>query len=109
MDLIKAQALFQSAKYTELVKGIKGSPGMELLEIKGFALQKLGRFEEALEVWNELISKDQHVASYYNERGVCKFQMRFRHAIDDFDKAISLEPDSAYFYSCRAYIKDKNR
>jgi Flp pilus assembly protein TadD len=46
-------------------------------------------------------------AAFYNERGVCKFQMRFKHAIQDFNEAIRLDPAEPYYYSCRAYIRDK--
>ena len=38
--------------------------------------------------WNKLIAMDASNAEYYNERGVCKFNMRFKHAMQDFDQAI---------------------
>ena len=33
--------------------------------------------------------------------------MRFKHAIQDFNRAVELDPKNPYFFSCRAYIKDK--
>jgi len=80
---------------------------IEFLELKGRALQRLDLFEEALGIWNVLISKNEQDADYYNERGVCKFQLRFKSSLDDLDMAVKLDPDNAYHYACRAYIKDK--
>ncbi len=60
-----------------------------------------------MDIWTNLIAQYPDAAEYYVERGVCKFNLRFKHAIQDFDQAIEMEPDNAYFYSCRAYIRDK--
>ncbi|MDB9883422.1 tetratricopeptide repeat protein, partial [Bacteroidia bacterium] len=68
---------------------------------------KSKKWEDAMNIWNLLIVASPQNADYYNERGVCKFNLRFKHSIQDFDKAIELEPTNSYFYSCRAYIKDK--
>ena len=60
-----------------------------------------------MDIWTLLIAKYPDAAEYYIERGVCKFNLRFKHAIQDFNQGIEMEPDNAYFYSCRAYIRDK--
>ncbi len=101
---MNAQELYDAGKFSEVTKLLKKDQPSELL---AFAYQKNKQWEEAMNVWNALITANPNEASYYNDRGVCKFNMRFKHAILDFDKAISLEPENAYFYSCRAYIKDK--
>lgn len=100
------EELLRQAKYKELLKLIGSSEKLDDLEYKAYALQKSGQFEGAMQVWTQLIASDER-ASFYNERGVCKFNMRFKHALDDFNQAISLEIENPYFWSCRAYVKDK--
>lgn len=97
------QELFEAGKYAKVISKLKGTPS----QLLAYAYQKNKQWEEAMNVWNTLIASNPNESSYYNERGVCKFNLRFKHSILDFDKAISLEPENAYFYSCRAYIKDK--
>ena len=98
--------LLRQGKYQELMELIGDSQEIADLEYKAYALQKSGAFEDAMQVWNQLISMDER-ASFYNERGVCKFNLRFKHSMDDFEKAVELEPENPYFWSCRAYVKDK--
>lgn len=109
---LKAAELYRAGSWNEallLISNIeKEAPAHTLaLEYKGLALQKLGKFEEALECWNALISNKGEVAMYYGERGVCKFNLRFKSAIDDFNQAVELEPKNAFRYSARAYVLDK--
>ncbi len=101
---MEVQGLFDAGKYEEVIAHLQDSEPSELL---AFAYQKSKKWEDAMNVWNLLISASPQRADYYNERGVCKFNLRFKHSIQDFDKAIELEPTNSYFYSCRAYIKDK--
>ena len=70
-------------------------------------LQRLSKFEDALEHWNVLISLEQNSASYYFERGVCKFNLQYKSAMEDFDEALRLEPENAYFHSGKAFLLDK--
>jgi tetratricopeptide (TPR) repeat protein len=107
MDLSRIKSLFTEGRYEDIIQGEISSVDPDIIEYCGLSLQKLGRFDEALEVWNQLIYRKPDFASYYNERGVCKFNMRFKHSIEDFDKAIELAPYDPYFYSCRAYVRDK--
>lgn len=106
-NLANAKSLFEQKKYVEVVKILKNSKNPEELSLKGYSLQKIEKWEEAMQVWNSLIVQNNLEPYYYLERGVCKFRMRFPHVLEDFDKAVSLNPSNPYFYSCRAYVKDK--
>ncbi|MGB0850610.1 MAG: tetratricopeptide repeat protein [Bacteroidia bacterium] len=101
MDVKK---LYEEGKYAEVISLLEKEETSELL---AYSYQKNKQWEEAMNAWNAMIIRHPNDASYYNERGVCKFNLRFKHAIQDFDKAIELAPNNAYYYSCRAYIKDK--
>jgi tetratricopeptide (TPR) repeat protein len=98
------QALYNEGKYEQVISLLKKDKPGPLL---AFAYQKSKLWEEAMNVWTMLIAAYPDAAEYYVERGVCKFNLRFKHAIQDFDQAIAMEDDNAYFYSCRAYIRDK--
>lgn len=98
------QALFDKGEYTAVIKQLKNEAPRPIL---AFAYQKNKEWEKAMDIWTTMIAKHPDAAEYYVERGVCKFNLRFKHAIQDFDLAIEMEPDNAYFYSCRAYIRDK--
>lgn len=104
---IKAESLFQQKEYNAVVKLLENYTDDAALRIRAFAFQKLGEWDAAMELWNLLIARNETTADFYLERGVCKFNLKFKHAIQDFDKAISLDSSNPYFYSCRAYIKDK--
>ncbi|MBT8327082.1 MAG: tetratricopeptide repeat protein [Bacteroidia bacterium] len=99
--------LFDKGEYETLVARLSDLKDVESLTLLGYSYQKLGKWESAMDVWTQLIVLNPYHADFYNERGVCKFQLRFKHAIQDFDKAIELVPTNPYFYGCRAYIKDK--
>ncbi|MFT5724611.1 MAG: tetratricopeptide (TPR) repeat protein [Bacteroidia bacterium] len=75
--------------------------------LKAEALQKLKRYEDAMNVWNIAIANFGDDAEFYAERGVCKFHLRFKSSIGDLNKAIDLDPKNGYRYACRAYVKDK--
>lgn len=107
MDLKKAQQAFNSEQYKETLSLIGSNNESTSLQLKAYAHQKLNEFEQAMECWNVLIQREPNNAQFYNERGVCKFNLRFKHAISDFNKAIELENTNPYFYASRAYVKDK--
>ena len=98
------QALFDQGDYADVIKKLKKGEPRPIL---AFAYQKSKLWEEAMDVWTTLIAKYPDAAEYFVERGVCKFNLKFKHAILDFNEAIEMEPTNAYFYSCRAYIRDK--
>ena len=103
----KLRTLFEQGQFELVVKHLHAPEGMDEFQLKAWALQKMGQFEQAMMLWNVLIKNDPQNAQHYSERAVCKFQLRFPHAIDDLDKALALEPNSSYYHACRAYIKDK--
>ena len=98
------QALFDQGDYAAVIKKLKKGEPRPIL---AFAYQKSKLWEEAMNVWTTLIAKYPDAAEYFVERGVCKFNLRFKHAILDFNEAIEMDPTNPYFYSCRAYIRDK--
>jgi len=98
------QALFDQGDYAAVIRKLKKGEPRPIL---AFAYQKSKLWEEAMNVWTTLIAKYPDAAEYFVERGVCKFNLRFKHAILDFNEAIEMDPTNAYFYSCRAYIRDK--
>lgn len=104
---MNTQVWYEQGNYEAVIDALEQKPDDNQLPILAFSYQKLKQWEKAMSCWNKLIAMDASNAEYYNERGVCKFNMRFKHAIQDFDQAILLEPENPYFYSCRAYIKDK--
>ena len=98
------QSLFDKGNYAAVIKQLKKNEPRPML---AFAYQKNKEWEKAMDIWTLLIAKYPDAAEYYVERGVCKFNLRFKHARQDFNQAIEMEPDNAYYYSCRAYIRDK--
>ena len=80
---------------------------LEEISLKGETLQKLKRYEDAMNIWNIAIANFGDQADFYAERGVCKFHLRFKSSIQDLDKAIELDPLNGYRYACRAYVRDK--
>lgn len=104
---MNAQHHFEQGDYTKALHLLKNASNPAELELKAYCFQKTAAFELAMLEWNILIKSFPEHASYYNERAVCKFNLRFKHAMEDFNKAISLEPDNPYYYACRAYVKDK--
>ena len=104
---MELKSLFEEGNYQEVIRLTAASSNADELQWRGFAFQKSGQFEQAMEVWNQLISRLPEAATFYNERGVCKFNLRFKHSLEDFDKAVSLEPENPYYWACRAYVRDK--
>ena len=98
------KALFEKGDYAAVIQHLSSAEPQPIL---AFAYQKNKEWEKAMDVWTILIAHNPDIAEYYVERGVCKFNLRFKHAIQDFNQAIEMEPTNAYFYSCRAYVRDK--
>ena len=98
------QTLFDNGEFDKVIDLLKdGEPNVNL----AFAYQKTKQWELGMNVWNALLVKSPENADYYNERGVCKFNLRFKHAIQDFNKAVELEPNNPYRYASRAFVKDR--
>lgn len=101
---------FKQGDFEFCLKEINKLPaplGIQEISLKGESLQRLKRYEEAMETWNIAISNHGELAEFYSERGVCKFHLRFKSSIDDLNRAIELDPDNGYRYACRAYVRDK--
>lgn len=112
MLLEKGRILFSSGEFDECEKLIRKSAELEnedqgITELYAYTLQKLGEFEKALGYWNILLATHMLNSEYYCERGICKFHLGFRSALEDMDKALELDPDNPYRYSSKAYILDK--
>ncbi|MBI1306912.1 MAG: hypothetical protein GC181_09935 [Bacteroidetes bacterium] len=84
-----------------------GTTDSDLLRIKALCYQKSERWEDALDVWNALILRNDQISEFFMERGVCKFHLGFKSTLEDFDEAVNLEPDNPYRLACRGFIKDK--
>ena len=82
---VNFEHLYEQGDYLAIINSLEGSLDENYLSILAFSYQKTKRWENAMECWNHLIKKEPDNAEYYNERGVCKFNMRFKHAIQDFD------------------------
>ncbi|MEX2380222.1 MAG: tetratricopeptide repeat protein [Vicingaceae bacterium] len=72
---------------------------------KGVELLKAEKFDEALQLFNELLKEFPKNADYWSERGVVYFHMQKKsEALADMNKALELQPKKSYRYSSRAYI-----
>lgn len=67
---------------------------------------KMGKYKEAIKVFDEAIQLNLKSANIYHNRGVAKSHLgQYIDAIDDYNKAIELKPDAALFYSNRGIVK----
>jgi len=110
MDISRLQSDFKGENYQGVVDALTGIDGVlpeQAYRLKGNALQKLRKFEAAMEVWDLALSNYGDHPDYYAERGVCKFHLRFKSSMDDLNMAIELDPENGYRYACRAYVRDK--
>jgi tetratricopeptide (TPR) repeat protein len=64
-------------------------------------------WKNSMAVWNDVISKNQNIASAYYYRGIAKNDRGdLNGAIDDFDKAIAIRPNYALVYNIRGVAKN---
>ena len=67
------------------------------------AYQK-GRYEEAINYYNEAINEKPEEARLYRSRGDAKLKLElYDEAISDFDEAITRYPDDTEIYQLRGY------
>ncbi|CAG9334739.1 unnamed protein product [Blepharisma stoltei] len=72
---------------------------------KGYALNKLGRYSEALESYEKAISINPNNARFYNRKGDNLYVLeRYQEAIQCYDEAIKLEPNNPLHFCSRARI-----
>jgi len=110
MDFNEALTAFQAQNYPLALEHLSSDTAVlseDEIRLKAEVLQKLKRYEDAMNVWNVAIANFGEQADFYADRGVCKFHLRFKSSMDDLNKAIELDPDNGYRYACRAYVKDK--
>lgn len=113
MNIERAKIWFEEGRFEEVLQLSRELfPDTDAMTsdwrtLQAYALQKTGKFEEAMQHWNVLSALNPEDAYVYLERGVCKFNLRFKHAMEDIDKAISLEPQNPYFHAAKAFVLDK--
>lgn len=111
LEYDKLKELFDSRDYeaclTKINKLKQEDLNSDILRIKGYALQRTEKFEEAMEVWNILLANNPTYAEFYAERAVCKFHLKFKSTLSDLDLAVEFDNENPYRYACRAFIKDK--
>jgi len=73
---------------------------------RGNALMWKGRFEDALEVFNQAIASDPTDPRPYNNRAIVRRRLGdLAGALADYDTVIELQPDVAYAYNNRALLR----
>lgn len=78
----------------------------DALFFRALAFRKVGRFHESINDFTNMLTKLPDEASLYSERGVSYYHLKeYNKAVEDLDKAVSLEPNNPYRYSSRAYIR----
>ena len=86
----------------ELLDNPRGGDIAPALNTKGSILYQMGKYDEALSIFNEAIRKFGEQAEYCYNRGlVYHKQKKYDLAITDYDRAISKNPSFAEAYSNR--------
>lgn len=67
---------------------------------------KKGNFTKALKLAEAELKKTPDDAEIVSLRGLARFHLKDLRCLEDFDQAVSLEPQNPYRYASRAYIKD---
>lgn len=79
--------------------------GMKLYK-EGQLAAEQRNFEKALELYTRALELITDNADLLHDRGVTYFHLKkMELALEDMDKAVSLEPNHSYRYSARAYIR----
>ncbi|MEC8738630.1 MAG: hypothetical protein VXX63_02010 [Bacteroidota bacterium] len=103
----KAQQLFTNQEFKSCIKILEDNKSFAGMELKARCYSKLEVYKKAQEIWEHLLDIDEKNPSYWNELGIVMFNQRNKEALVAFDKAIALENNNPYFYSCRAFAKEK--
>jgi len=68
---------------------------------------KAGEYDLALVLYNALTTENPFSADYFGYRGAVLLNLkRKKEALQDFNKAVELEPEYSYRYASRAFAKD---
>ena len=72
----------------------------------GMAKVKENDFDAAIELFTKAIKENSNDVDSYSERAVCYLHTKQTDlSMFDMNKAIELEPNHGYYYSCRAFLK----
>lgn len=92
------------AKYIEIVKNNASQKVRE-----GIEQEQIGRSEDAMLIYNNLIAEYDEFAMAYSRRGnLYHLQGRDDLALQDYNKALSLDEQDAYGHYGKAVLNDKN-
>ena len=103
----KAQQLFTKQEYRSCLEMLENNKSFAGMELKARCHSKLEAYKKAQKIWEHLLDIDEKNSNYWNELGIVMFNQRNKEALVAFDKAIALENNNPYFYSCRAFAKEK--
>jgi tetratricopeptide (TPR) repeat protein len=98
---LAGNSFFEDARYAEALReyqdALSANPDhVHAKRGKGRSLMQLGRNEDALLVFNELIAQAPDFAASYANRGILNDRMgRYRAAEQDYEKALELDPELA--------------
>lgn len=96
--------------YNDLIGFIANEKNYETVAVlfyQGLALDNKGKYEEAMEKYDEAIKLNSSYPELYNNRGLAKKNLRqYQEAIIDYDKAIELKPDYIEAYDNRGNAKN---
>ena len=99
--------LYQAGRLSEVEKKsreflIPFPASVAIRNFLGAALKGQGKLEQALEVFDRIISLKPDIAEAYNNRGIVLRELgRFEDAVKDYEKAISLQPAYAEAHNNR--------
>lgn len=106
LDLRRFQDALGSTERAITLKG----PSVNLLIIKGRALQGLERYLEALEAFREAVSKEPSASTHWYQSGAESALGHNDEALANIDEAIALQPKYAAAYIRRArYLRELGR
>ena len=96
--------------YNDLIGFVANEKNYETSAVlfhQGVASLKKGKYEEAIQKYDEAIELNPNHEEFYTNRGIAKnFLGQYQEAIADYDKAIDLNPNDAELYNNRGVAKN---
>ena len=98
---LAANKFFEDGQYEQALKeyelALQEVPNhVHALRGKARTLMQLNRLDEALQVFNVAIAYEPNFAGTYANRGILYDRMgQYQHAVDDYDRALSMDPEVA--------------
>lgn len=102
---------FEEENYSEAIKSLtnfltENINHADALFFRAICYRKLGDYKSSIIDFTAVLKKLPEEATIYSERGVSYFHNKqIDLSLKDMDKAVELEPNKAYRYSSRAFIK----